>query len=169
MLSYTELNELLKTIGASNVREFQLEIEGMKLHVKSATEVVTEASAVQAINKAYDGNDATSELVHPASADTISSVVTQSRVDLVSDDDQDKLHQIVSPMVGTFYHAPSPDKDPFVNIGDQVSENTVVCIVEAMKLMNELEAECRGEIVEIMVENGQLVEYGQPLFKVRSL
>ena len=71
-------------------------------------------------------------------------------------------------MVGTFYHAASPESDPFVSVGDKVKEKTVVCIVEAMKLMNDIEAEIKGEIVEMLVENGQLVEYGQPLFLVKT-
>lgn len=77
------------------------------------------------------------------------------------------VHKITSPMVGTFYGAPSPDSDAYVKVGDQIKEDTVLCIVEAMKLMNELEAEVSGEIVEIFVENGQVVEYGQPLFLVK--
>ena len=83
------------------------------------------------------------------------------------EDDTD-LHRIVSPMVGTFYQAPSPDSEPYVKVGDRVDEKSVVCIVEAMKLMNEIEAEVKGEIVEVLVENGQLVEYGQPLFLVKT-
>ncbi|SIR52054.1 biotin carboxyl carrier protein [Peribacillus simplex] len=78
------------------------------------------------------------------------------------------VHKITSPMVGTFYGAPSPDSDAYVKVGDQIKEDTVLCIVEAMKLMNELEAEVSGEIVEIFVKNGQLVEYGQPLFLVKT-
>jgi acetyl-CoA carboxylase biotin carboxyl carrier protein len=81
--------------------------------------------------------------------------------------DEAKLHKIVSPMVGTFYKAPAPDAPPYVKVGDRVEEKTIVCIVEAMKLMNEIEADVRGEIVEVLVENGQLVEYGQPLFLVK--
>ena len=78
------------------------------------------------------------------------------------------IHKITSPMVGTFYTAPSPDSDAYVRVGDQIKEDTVLCIVEAMKLMNELEAEVSGEIVEIFVQNGQVVEYGQPLFLVKT-
>ncbi|MGG0791874.1 acetyl-CoA carboxylase biotin carboxyl carrier protein [Peribacillus simplex] len=78
------------------------------------------------------------------------------------------VQKITSPMVGTFYSAQSPDSDVYVRVGDQIKEDTVVCIVEAMKLMNELEAEVSGEIVEIFVENGQVVEYGQPLFLVKT-
>lgn len=79
----------------------------------------------------------------------------------------EELHTITSPMVGTFYQAPSPDSPPYVKTGDKVNEESVVCIVEAMKLMNEIEAEVKGEIVEVLAENGQLVEYGQELFLVK--
>lgn len=78
------------------------------------------------------------------------------------------LHKITSPMVGTFYQAPSPDAEPFVKKGSVVTKDTVVCIIEAMKLFNEIEAEVNGEIVDILVEDGQLVEYGQPLFLVKT-
>ncbi|WHY58447.1 acetyl-CoA carboxylase biotin carboxyl carrier protein [Peribacillus simplex] len=85
-----------------------------------------------------------------------------------TDTEDTSVHKITSPMVGTFYGAPSPDSDAYVKVGDQIKEDTVLCIVEAMKLMNELEAEVSGEIVEIFVKNGQLVEYGQPLFLVKT-
>jgi acetyl-CoA carboxylase biotin carboxyl carrier protein len=78
------------------------------------------------------------------------------------------LHKITSPIVGTFYRSPGPDKEPYVSEGTNVSPETTVCIVEAMKLMNEIQAEVSGEIVKIYVENGQPVEYGQPLFGVKK-
>ena len=78
------------------------------------------------------------------------------------------LFYVTSPIVGTFYRAPSPDVDPFVGVGDFVEKGSVVCIVEAMKLMNEIESEVAGEIVSILVENGQPVEYGERLFEIRS-
>jgi acetyl-CoA carboxylase biotin carboxyl carrier protein len=81
--------------------------------------------------------------------------------------DQD-LHLITSPIVGTFYRSPSPTAEPFVKIGSNVEPISVVCIIEAMKLMNEIQAEASGEVVKIYVENGQPVEYGQPLFGIRS-
>ena len=92
----------------------------------------------------------------------------------VAEDDEDSgiiedgLHKITSPIVGTFYRAPGPDKDAYVSEGDNVSAKTIVCIVEAMKLMNEIEAEISGEVVKIYVENGQPVEYGQPLFGIKK-
>ncbi|PYS82003.1 MAG: acetyl-CoA carboxylase biotin carboxyl carrier protein, partial [Acidobacteria bacterium] len=81
-------------------------------------------------------------------------------------EDQD-LHIITSPIIGTFYRSPSPTGESFVRIGSKVEPNTVVCIIEAMKLMNEIQAETSGTIVNIFVENGQPVEYGQPLFEVK--
>ena len=77
------------------------------------------------------------------------------------------LEQIKSPLVGTFYAAPSPDSEAFIEVGSKVEPQTVVCIVEAMKVMNEIKAEISGTVVEILVKNGQAVEYGQPLFKVK--
>ncbi len=73
-----------------------------------------------------------------------------------------------APMVGTFYRAPSPDGDPYVEVGDRVGKETVLCILEAMKVMNEVKADCSGEVLEILAENGEAVEFGQPLFRIRS-
>jgi len=75
---------------------------------------------------------------------------------------------IDSPMVGTFYSKPNPDADPFVSVGSRVSENTVVCLIEAMKVFNEIKAECSGEIVEILVADGDPVEFGQPIFRLKA-
>jgi len=83
-------------------------------------------------------------------------------------DSDDGLHKITSPIVGTFYRAPGPDKDPYVKEGDTVSSDSIVCIVEAMKLMNEIQAETSGEIVKIYIEDGQPVEYGQELFGIKK-
>jgi acetyl-CoA carboxylase biotin carboxyl carrier protein len=99
----------------------------------------------------------------PVSASTPSGTPTSSAPSA----DQD-LHMITSPIVGTFYRSPSPTAEPFVKIGSNVEASSVVCIIEAMKLMNEIQAEASGEVVKIYVENGQPVEYGQPLFGIKS-
>lgn len=78
------------------------------------------------------------------------------------------VEEITSPMIGTFYSASSPDSDNFTGVGERVGDETVICIIEAMKVMNEIKAECSGEIVEVLVENGEPVEYGQPLFLVKT-
>ena len=75
---------------------------------------------------------------------------------------------VTSPLVGTFYRAPSPDMSPFVDVGTRIKKGQVLCIVEAMKLMNEIESEIEGAVVQVLVENGQPVEYGEPLFKIKQ-
>jgi len=82
---------------------------------------------------------------------------------------EEKLLEIKSPLVGTFYATPSPDSEPFVEVGSKVEENSVVCIIEAMKVMNEIKAEVSGTIAEILVKNGEAVEYGQVLFRVSGV
>lgn len=162
MLSFKEINELIKTIDASNVDELELESDGLRLVIGKRGRGA-EAVAVPAL--------APSPSLPPASAasvDSVAAAAVAAAEAAPARPDESRLHRIVSPMVGTFYRASSPDKPPFVQVGDAVGEKTVVCILEAMKLMNELEAECSGEIVEILAENGQLVEYGQPLFLVKK-
>ena len=118
-------------------------------HVESTTPNSSRSASATAAT-------ATSSPAHPgAQAETAAS------------EDQD-LHIIPSPIVGTFYRSPSPNADPFVKIGSSVAPETVVCIIEAMKLMNEIQSEMTGEVAKIYVENGQPVEYGQPLFGIKS-
>jgi acetyl-CoA carboxylase biotin carboxyl carrier protein len=161
MFKLNEIKELIKLIDQSSVQEVEIENEGTRLLIRKPgkTEVVTvqaAAPAVQAIAPAPVA--AVSQAPVPAGAAPAAAPASPA---------QDNLHKIVSPMVGTFYAAPSPEAGPFVQKGSRVSDKTVVCILEAMKLMNEIEAEVRGEIVEVLVENGQLVEFGQPLFLVK--
>ncbi len=112
----------------------------------------------------------------PYAAAPVSAAVStvQSKSEINSDESpsaaesEDSLYKITSPIVGTFYSAPAPDKDSYVKEGTKVTAETTVCIVEAMKLMNEIQAEVSGEVVKIYVENGQPVEYGQPLFGIKQ-
>ncbi|MED3646875.1 acetyl-CoA carboxylase biotin carboxyl carrier protein [Halalkalibacterium halodurans] len=165
MLKVQEIRELIRAVDQSDLDEFKLEQEGLKLVLKkSQGETVAyqqpvqsapvPAPVVQAFQEPPKGQAVQAA---PASEPVKEEAETKAT---------DNLHKITSPMVGTFYVAPSPDSDPYVKVGDNVSENTVVCIVEAMKLMNEIEAEVKGKIVEVLAENGELVEYGQPLFVV---
>ncbi|PID57933.1 MAG: acetyl-CoA carboxylase, biotin carboxyl carrier protein [Ignavibacteriae bacterium] len=91
---------------------------------------------------------------------------TKSEPELKSNDED--FHVVNSPIVGTFYRAPAPDADPYIQVGDIVSSGSVLCIIEAMKLMNEIESDVDGKIVEILVENGKPVEFNQPLFKIKK-
>ncbi len=106
----------------------------------------------------------------PAPVSAPTQTKTENLTEIVSTEPaaDENLHIIPSPIVGTFYRSPSPDKDPYIKEGSNVSPDTIVCIIEAMKLMNEIEAEVSGEVLKVYVENGQSVEYGQPLFGIKK-
>lgn len=163
MLKVQEIKELIRALDQSDLDELKFEQDGTKLVLKKqqATPVQVqapvEAPAPVAVSQPPAKQVESEVSEAPA---TEKAAVSESKAN------DDKLHTITSPMVGTFYAAPSPDADPYVAKGDQVKEGSVVCIVEAMKLMNEIEAEVNGKIVDILAENGELVEYGQPLFVV---
>ncbi|MCL7746142.1 acetyl-CoA carboxylase biotin carboxyl carrier protein [Halalkalibacter alkaliphilus] len=161
MLKVQELKELIKALDQSSVDELKFEQEGTKLVLKkqqapAAVEKVVEVSREQ--TPVVSTPVVTTETPKEA---PVSEAPKQQEVPVNTN-----VHTITSPMVGTFYSAPSPDSAPYVKQGDKVSEDSVVCIVEAMKLMNEIEAEVKGKITEVLAENGELVEYGQPLFVV---
>jgi acetyl-CoA carboxylase biotin carboxyl carrier protein len=165
VLKMHEMRELIKLVDQSSITDFEYEFEGLKVSLKkNSGNVLTSAPSVQA----YEGTPAPEQEVKVAPTASVAPVDEQApAVKTETTTDTAGLHKIESPMVGTFYSAPSPDADAYVKAGDKVNDSTVVCIVEAMKLMNEIEAEVRGEIVEVLVENGQLVEYGQALFLVK--
>jgi acetyl-CoA carboxylase biotin carboxyl carrier protein len=151
-----EIRELIKLVDQSGIEEFVFESGGSKLKIKKSTGTTTYAAA-PAVQSA------------PIQEVPKSAPVMQEALEAPkSAEEESNLHKITSPMVGTFYQSPSPDADVYVKPGDKINSESVVCIVEAMKLFNEIEAEVDGEIVEILVKDGQLVEYGQPLFLVKS-
>lgn len=162
MFKLSEIKDLIKLIDQTSIQEFEIENEGTRLLIKkpNKTESYLVAPAVNQAQYAQIpyGNAPSTAALHAE----VNSEPAAPQVEEVSN-----LHKIVSPMVGTFYSSSSPEASPYVESGDKVKEKSVVCIVEAMKLMNEIEAEVKGEIVEVLVENGQLVEYGQPLFLVK--
>jgi len=160
LFKLSEIKELIKLVDQTSIHELEIENEGSRLCIRKPNR--TEAVNVQPAQPA-PAQIAPAPAPAPAPAKDAPAEAAGTDRDV----SREGLHAIVSPMVGTFYRAPAPDAPPFVNVGDKVTEKTVVCILEAMKLMNPLEAEVRGEIVEILVENGQLVEFGQPLFLVR--
>jgi len=152
-----EVRELIALMRDNGLTE--LEIEGEEFRVRLRRDSVPSGSAQPAEMSAPAPVPAPA----PASAPTHPA---QAPAETTSQE-QD-IHIIPSPIVGTFYRSPSPNADPFVKIGSNVEHDSVVCIIEAMKLMNEIQAEATGEVVKIYVENGQPVEYGQPLFGIRS-
>ncbi|UTR09469.1 acetyl-CoA carboxylase biotin carboxyl carrier protein [Evansella sp. LMS18] len=171
MLKIQEIRELIKLIDQSSIEEFDFEQNGAKVSMKKQSAGGTVQAAVQsapAAAPAVQGDkQETVRENNTAPAVAEAAVKEEQQPAPVNNTRSEELHTITSPMVGTFYQAPSPDSPPYVKTGDKVNEESVVCIVEAMKLMNEIEAEVKGEIVEVLAENGQLVEYGQELFLVK--
>lgn len=143
------LIKLIKTVSESQLTGFKYEENGMKLDLKKDAEEVRVADGGNTVVAASAASLNMKSL--PASS---SSVLGEDKV-------------VKSPLVGTFYTAPSEDAEPFVDVGDSVKKGQVLAIVEAMKLMNEIESEYDGVVEEVLAENGQAVEYGQPLFRVR--
>ena len=165
MLKVQEIRELIKLVDQSSIDEFVYENEGSKIQMKkNAAPVVT---TVQPVLQAAPAPVQTAPAPVAVPAAVTETKQEAPKVEATNQADTSNLHKITSPMVGTFYASPTPDADVYVKAGDKVSKDSIVCIVEAMKLFNEIEAEVNGEIVEILVKNGQLVEYGQPLFLVK--
>lgn len=159
MLKITEVKELIKLIDESSISDFSYEQDGVKVKIKKnygETVVAAPATVV-------------STPVQQEVLQTATAMVTESaQTEVPAQKEKENLHKITSPMVGTFYQSSSPEADIYVKVGDKVSKDSVVCIVEAMKLFNEITAEVDGEIVEILVKDGELVEYGEPLFLVKA-
>jgi biotin carboxyl carrier protein len=136
------LKELITLIKESNIKLFELEQEGVRLRIEThQRETLQKFEAPKEIKHL--------EIIPPS-----------------QETEEGKLHVIRSPLVGTFYRAPSPGAPPFVEVGDIVSPGQVLCIIEALKVMNEIESDVRGKVVKILVENGETVEYNQPLFLI---
>jgi acetyl-CoA carboxylase biotin carboxyl carrier protein len=158
-LELAEIERLLGFMEKHDLQEFEFAHGDFRVSLKRAGGNMvprTSAHAVQAAAPAHSS---------PSSAPPAASAAAPPPAEPVAPESQD--HVVKSPIVGTFYGSPSPEADAFVKIGDRVNKGQVVCIVEAMKLMNEIEADVSGEIVKIMAENGQPVEYGQALFAIR--
>ena len=163
-LDHEDLNRLIEKISISDIQEFLLEGEDFKLEIK---------------RNLFDQNQGFNNLVSNTSLDKQTivnqkpindnvSLVSEPEVPQVAPPGRSDLTEITSPMVGTFYRAAAPGEEPFVEVGNNVKVGQTICILEAMKLMNEIESEFNAEIVEILVENGTPVEFGQVLMRVKQ-
>ena len=163
-LDHDDLNRLIEKISSSDIQEFSLEGEDFKLEIK---------------RNLFDQNQVVNNLVSNTSFDKQTivnqkpindnvSLVSEPEVPQVAPPGRSDLTEITSPMVGTFYRAAAPGEEPFVEVGNKVQVGQTICILEAMKLMNEIESEFNAEIVEILVENGTPVEFGQVLMRVKQ-
>ncbi|WP_442601219.1 acetyl-CoA carboxylase biotin carboxyl carrier protein [Paenibacillus sp. KN14-4R] len=159
MFKLSEIKELMKLMDQTSLQELEIANEGTRLFIRKSNK--TESIIVSGTSTpVYTQQPVAIEPQTHATTETVTPAKAQEPVDL-------GYHTIVAPMVGTFYTASAPGSAPYVSVGSKVSDKTIVCILEAMKLMNPIEAEVKGEIMDILVENGQLVEYGQPLFLVK--
>jgi len=150
----------------SDLTEFEVEEEGFKLKIRRGHDGQPVMSSGRSSAAPFTGAE-TAPAVTAAPVPAAAPAVTLSGAPAPAAEEAGIIY-IKSPMVGTFYSAPSPESKPFAEKGTKVVENTVVCIIEAMKIMNEIQAELKGTVVEVLVESGQPVEYGQRLFKVKQ-
>lgn len=142
-MQYDEIKRLIDDVGNSNIEDISLEFpDGLKINIKkNSTNVNT----------------------------LVNEVVTTANAPTKENYKEEDYRIITSPVVGTFYSKPSPSANPYVKVGQMVKKGDVLCVIEAMKLMNEIEAECSGEIIEILVKDEDMVDYGKPLFKIKEV
>ena len=158
-LDHEELHRLLSALAESDIQEFRLEGEDFSLEVKRNIGISSDLVVPTEKNTSDQSPLPVPQVkVEPPGPSTPPPSVAGSRSDLL---------EVTAPMVGTFYRAPAPEEPPFVDLGTKIRVGQAVCILEAMKLMNELESEVNGEVIEILVENGTPVEFGQVLMRVK--
>lgn len=148
-----ELKEIIALIEQSNIDVLKLEKGDFKLFYQkpNAKNLLNDEDKL-VTTKTVEEDQSLETIIDSAETDT---------------EDKDNLHTITAPMIGTFYARPNPDAEPFVQVGTKIAKNETVCILEAMKLLNEVSSEVDGEIIDILVKDGQIIEFGQPLFTVR--
>jgi acetyl-CoA carboxylase biotin carboxyl carrier protein len=162
-LDLKQIKQIIDLMKRSELTEFAVEEEGFKLKICRGVNGVPVVTS-----------NVGSPAPYPVLPDTAAASSAAAAAALAAssqnggDKEDPSITYIEAPMVGTFYRAPSPESPPFAEVNAKVSENSVVCIIEAMKIMNEIQAEVKGTVVEILVENGQPVEYGQRLFKIKQ-
>ncbi|WP_209125055.1 acetyl-CoA carboxylase biotin carboxyl carrier protein [Alkalihalobacillus sp. BA299] len=158
MFKVHEISDVIKLVDHSSVQEFTLEQADTKITIKK---VITEKNLTETPVK----NSVSEVIISPDLVE--GNQAENQKVEEITSKASENLVEITSPMIGTFYSSPNPESAPFVEVGKKIQPQDIVCILEAMKLFNEIEAEVKGEIVEILVEDGHLVEYGQPMFLVK--
>ncbi len=149
------IKKLVKIFHASDISELEVEEDGLRIKISKQFENVTVPVVPQVT---------TQNISQPAVETSKAEVETKAN----EQENTANLHEIHSPIVGTFYRAPAPDADPYVKVGDTVAKGSVLCIVEAMKLMNEIESDVNGKVLKIIVDSGNPVEYNQPLFLIET-
>ena len=163
-LDHDDLDRLIEKISTSDIQEFSLEGEDFKLEIKRNLFEQNQVTKNLISNASYYSQTITNQ----KSINDNVSIVNEPETPQVAPPGRSDLTEITSPMVGTFYRAAAPGEEPFVEVGNNIKVGQTICILEAMKLMNEIESEFNAEIVEILVENGTPVEFGQVLMRVKQ-
>ena len=158
MFKIEEIRELIELVGSSGVSSVEVEHAGSRVRIEGRAPVMAAPPAAVAAAP-----------VAGSSSPTLTTTPSEAGAEAIEDDVDAGLHGVTSPIVGTFYRAPNPDADPYVRVGDFVERGQTLCIVEAMKLMNEIECDTSGTIVKVLPENAQPVEYGEQLFMIRPV
>lgn len=158
-----QIKQIIDLMKRSELTEFAVEEEGFKLKIRRGGNGMPIVTSGRSSNPPFGGGETAVPFASPAP----SGLPVAPAASAAAAQEEEGVAYIKSPMVGTFYRSPSPESKPFVDPGAKVVENTVVCIIEAMKIMNEIQSEAKGTIIETLVENGQPVEYGQRLFKIK--
>ena len=168
-LDHEDLNRLIEKISSSDIQEFSLEGEDFKLEIKRNLFDQKQVTNNLVSSSSLDSQTIDSQTIDSQKAINDNfSIVKEPETPQVAPPGRSDLTEITSPMVGTFYRAAAPGEDPFVDVGSNIKVGQTICILEAMKLMNEIESEFNAEIVEILVENGTPVEFGQVLMRVKQ-
>ena len=154
-MEFENLLTLIKTVSDSELTDFDYEENGTRIRLKKKKETVVVSGASSNV-----------PVMGLENIQTVENAAAVNTANIQADNSEPEGMIVKSPLVGTFYAAPAEDADPFVSVGDQVKKGQTLAIVEAMKLMNEIESDFDGKVAEIYVENGQAVEYGQPLFRI---
>jgi acetyl-CoA carboxylase biotin carboxyl carrier protein len=150
------IKKLVKVLDSSDLTDLEVEENGFK--IKIAKKIRVDKQFIQP----YAGNS------NPGFEVSVSQGSAEEKKENKEEEKKENVHEVRSPIVGTLYRAPAPDADQYVQVGDTVSVGSVLCIVEAMKLMNEIESDVNGKIIKILAENGKPVEYNQPLFLIQT-
>jgi acetyl-CoA carboxylase biotin carboxyl carrier protein len=167
-MTFDEIKQLLELVREHELTDFELEREGFKIRIRK--------HAVESLSHSVTAPIGPVAAVVPVSAPVVPATVAAAAVpppppapaDSADDDGEVEFAVVKSPIVGTFFRSPEPTAPPFVEVGQPVRKNQVLCIIEAMKLMNEITSEYEGELVKVFVENGQPVQYGERLFAIRA-
>jgi acetyl-CoA carboxylase biotin carboxyl carrier protein len=161
-MDHKTIQDIIRLVNKSDLTEVEIVDKDFKLHIKRAPDAPVSSVGFQPVSDVHftAPTNTPSFVEHKPAATSARDEVAETAAN---------LHTIVSPMIGTYYGQPSPDKDPYIKVGDVIRKGQVLCIIEAMKLFNEIESEVEGKVVKILVENARPVEYEQPLILIEPI